>query len=46
MLLALIQHVGYTTADRWSIAVAWVGIIVIAAAILVATSIRPPRLNR
>jgi hypothetical protein len=46
MLFALAQVVGQTTADRWATGLAWVGIMVIAAAIFVAASIRPPRLSR
>jgi hypothetical protein len=38
--------IGYTTADRWLTGIAWVGIMVIAAVVLVASSVRPPRLSR
>ena len=41
MLWSVAQVVGDTTADHWLIAIAWVGIVVIAAVILVASSRRP-----
>ncbi|HEY2744404.1 MAG TPA: hypothetical protein VGL86_07270 [Polyangia bacterium] len=41
MLLAAAQIVGDSRADHWLIAVAWVGIVVIAAIILVAAARRP-----
>jgi len=42
MLSALAQVVGETRADHWVIAIAWVGIVVIAAIVLVASSTRRP----
>jgi hypothetical protein len=45
-LLSLLAPVGYTTGDRWAIGGAWVGILVIAAVLLVISSLRPPRLSR
>ncbi len=42
MLFVLAQIVGDSSADHWLIALAWVGIIIIAAVILGLSSMRRP----
>jgi hypothetical protein len=45
MLASLAWVVGDTTADRWVIAATWVGLIALAAVVMI-VSAQPPRLRR
>ncbi|MGZ3441288.1 MAG: hypothetical protein ACXVDD_17330, partial [Polyangia bacterium] len=45
MLARLAWVVGDTTADRWVIAATWVGLIALAAVVMI-VSAQPPRLRR
>ena len=45
LLLLAPKPIGYTTGDNVAVVLVWFGIIVIAAIIMLVSSVRPPRLR-